>query len=428
MRRVVFILSFFSIFFGKTWAQNDIILFNNAHPWKGDNALLDSVLKKYPISDTIYFRIPLTFWIYVNKQGFGPGPSQIKKQLDELNKYFSQYNHTGIKFYLAGIHYVKSQQHIVVGYFIENFLITLENRIQGTVNIHLVRHISFLGNENKIGGTFNSLTKAIILTLNNFPTGLSHEMGHYFGLLHPHRNWNKGKLLAESVSRTRKTPISHKRNCEVRGDYLCDTPAEPDLSKCTNDKCRYTCHYKDPWGAPYKPDTDNIMSYFENKHCRKHFTKMQIAAMLLTICRSKYASFWANTRENRIFKPDKYEPDNYLQIASPIEPGIVQYHSFNSIYTAKKILYDKADFVKFLYQQGYTYFLTFKRGTTIFPAIEITIYDNFIVPIFTQIITNPTTIKLPDLQPNIYYIKILQINRAPKVKFYDYKIRLEKIR
>ncbi len=426
MRRIIFILSFLSIIITKSWSQNDIILFHNPHPWKGDNALLDSILKKYPISDTTYFDIPVTFWIYVTKEGFGPGPRQIKLQLNELNNFFSQYNKTGIKFYLAGIHYVKTKQHLSVGYFWENFFITLENKTTGTVNIHLVRHISFFGNENKIGGTYNSLTKAIILTINNFPTGLSHEMGHYFGLLHPHRNWNKGKLLAESVSRTRLTPITKKRNCEVRGDYLCDTPAEPDLSNCTDDSCHYNGHYKDPWGDFYKPDTDNIMSYFKNKHCRHHFTKMQIAAMLLTISNNKYAKYWANTPDNSIFKPDSYEPDNYWQIASPIEPNIVQYHSFNSIFTAKKILYDKTDFVKFLYQDNYTYFLSFKRGKTSFPTIEITLYDNFLAPIFSRIITDPTTIKIPELQPNIYYIKITQINRSGKNKFYDYKILLEK--
>ena len=56
------------------FAQKDLDFFPKPHPWRGNNEFLNQVLKKYPVADTIYFKIPLTFWIYTDKNGFGPGP------------------------------------------------------------------------------------------------------------------------------------------------------------------------------------------------------------------------------------------------------------------------------------------------------------------------------------------------------------------
>lgn len=406
------------------FAQKDLDFFPKPHPWRGNNEFLNQVLKKYPVADTIYFKIPLTFWIYTDKNGFGPGPVQIKQQLKMLNKFFNTYNHTGLYFYVAQINFVKNKRHLTMGYFFENFFTTLKNHIPGTVNIHLVRKIKIFSSNNNIGGTYNSLTHALVITTANFPTGLAHEMGHYFGLLHPHRNWNKGKLLAESVSRTRTVPFSKKRNCEVRGDYLCDTQAQPDLSLFCDENCNYTGHITDPWHQPYHPDTDNIMSYFKNKHCRKHFTHMQIAVMLYNVSTSKYAKLWRNIPQNKHFFPDNYEPDNFPQIASLLLPGQVQYHNFNCFDNGRQLLMDDADFFKINFIRTRSTFLEISKAQNLFPQMKLTIYDNFLVPVYTKIIADPTVFKLPDLEPNIYYIKIQQINRLQKCQLYDYKIKL----
>ncbi len=405
-------------------AQKDLDMFPKPHPWRGNNQFLNYVLKKYPIADTIYFKIPLTFWIYTDKNGFGPGPVQIKQQIKMLNKFFNQYNHTGLYFYVAKINFVKNRRHLTMGYFFENFFTTTKYHIPGTVNIHLVRNIKIFSKNNNIGGTYNSLTQALIITTSNFPTGLAHEMGHYFGLLHPHRNWNRGKLFAESVSRTRTVPLSHKRNCEVRGDYLCDTQAQPDLSLFCDENCNYIGHITDPWHQPYHPDTDNIMSYFKNKHCRKHFTRMQIAVMLYNVTINQYAKFWRNIPQNNKFFPDKYEPDNYPQIATLLLPEQEQYHNFNCLPTGKETLFDTQDFFKINFVKKGLTFIKISKAKNLFPQLKLTIYDNFLVPIFTRYITDPTIIKLPDLEPNIYYIKIQQINRPKTCNLYDYKIKL----
>ena len=96
---------------------------------------------------------------------------------------------------------------------------------------------------------------------------LSHEMGHFFGLLHTHSS--AGGL--EYVERI---------NCHNQGDGFCDTPADPELSAANVTNCFYTGKDKDPLGVTYKPDPTNFMSYAP-KSCRLKFTSEQIAYISL---------------------------------------------------------------------------------------------------------------------------------------------------
>ena len=410
-----------------TEAQSDMLFSLRRHPWKCNNALLDSVLKRYPDTDSIYFRIPLTVWVYPDKKGFGPGFNEVKKFVHELNYYFVQVNHVGVSFYLAQINVMPTQKHQTVGYTFENFFMTLSNRTPGTINIHLVNKIwlNTLLTKKELGGVYNSFTRSIILTRSDLPTGLAHEMGHYFGLLHPHRNWNKGKAKAESVSRTMIVDSKGHRNCECRGDYLCDTPAEPDLSLFMDDSCNYIGSLTDPWGEPYKPLTDNIMSYQPNKKCRHHFTHYQRAVILLSLEQSRYYKFWRTGPGNISLTPDKYEPDDFIQIPSLLEPFVRQYHTFHLIYTARYLVEDYRDFYKFyLIGTGKT-FLSIKRGKHIFPAMKIVLYDNFYNEIYSVEIFEPTVIELPNVSSPVCYIKIESLKPLKYGELFDYNIELQ---
>lgn len=80
---------------------------------------------------------------------------------------------------------------------------------------------------------------------------LSHEMGHFFGLYHTHRT-TEG---IESIARI---------DCEVTGDHLCSTPADPgpaysvyiDFTRCE------MIGLKNDNGYEYKPLIQNYMSYY----------------------------------------------------------------------------------------------------------------------------------------------------------------------
>lgn len=93
-------------------------------------------------------------------------------------------------------------------------------------------------------------------------SSLTHELGHYMGVMHTH-----GGSADELVDGS---------NCSTEGDYICDTPADPNISGLVNTSCIYTGTDVDLNNAPYQPDVSNIMSY-SRKSCRVSFTPMQYA-------------------------------------------------------------------------------------------------------------------------------------------------------
>jgi len=98
---------------------------------------------------------------------------------------------------------------------------------------------------------------------------LAHEMGHFFGLHHTHGDEN-----------TFEKELVSGANCYSAGDSICDTPADPMLSKKVayagaDCSCQYVGGDLDPNYEAYHPLTDNIMSYTLDK-CRTKFTAGQL--------------------------------------------------------------------------------------------------------------------------------------------------------
>lgn len=87
----------------------------------------------------------------------------------------------------------------------------------------------------------------------------SHELGHYFDLMHTHDTQWGGEL-------------ANGLNCSVAGDRLCDTPADPGLTPDLVDaNCEYVGELTDITGTPYDPDPSLLMSY-SRTYCRQRFT------------------------------------------------------------------------------------------------------------------------------------------------------------
>jgi hypothetical protein len=114
---------------------------------------------------------------------------------------------------------------------------------------------------------------------------LSHELGHYFGLYHTHHSDTGGGIPVEHVTRN-AADVCY--NCDVGGDLLCDTEADPELSNATVDDmtCAYTgganetCTDPNPDQIlPYNPDPTNLMSY-SRKECRDFFSPGQYARLV----------------------------------------------------------------------------------------------------------------------------------------------------
>ncbi|MBK8808487.1 MAG: hypothetical protein IPO21_18385 [Bacteroidales bacterium] len=103
---------------------------------------------------------------------------------------------------------------------------------------------------------------------------IAHELGHYFGLFHPHEEGAFGSEYAEDRSL-----------CASTGDLICDTPAEPTLTDLV-ESCLYignlepSTALRDPAGKVYMPSVTNIMSYSPDE-CKYGFSEQQFDRMLM---------------------------------------------------------------------------------------------------------------------------------------------------
>lgn len=97
-----------------------------------------------------------------------------------------------------------------------------------------------------------------------FHKTLAHEMGHYFGLMHPFDNGHP-RMRPEVDSCGGKTP----ETCRDSGDYVCDTPPSTrDFQDCED---RNTCS---ELPIDRNDNKENYMAYNEDR-CRNMFTVEQ---------------------------------------------------------------------------------------------------------------------------------------------------------
>ncbi|MCF6241415.1 MAG: hypothetical protein L3J74_08740 [Bacteroidales bacterium] len=333
-------------------------LYIRKKPWKGANSFLYNYLKEINYSnkiDSVRYRVPLKFWIYQsNDASIGIADSTLKRLMNELN-YYQRQNKTGFRYYISAVERINKTKRLKLGYFLEAPWQTIIHKDKGCINVYLTKTIKkrVLGDKYIVRGTFNTLTNAVIIQYNTSSTGLSHEIGHYFGLLHPHRNYNKGKAKQESVSRTRTFKRLFKKGliCEKNGDGLADTPAEPKLSHLVDNDCNFIGNsLKDRWGDNYQSQTNNIMSYPTHYRCRKIFTEGQKAVMLYSASQNKFSSSWTTAiAQNNVYKFDRYEPDDSFESAGEIKANEIQSHTFHKLFKDENnnIFYDMEDWLYF---------------------------------------------------------------------------------
>ena len=97
---------------------------------------------------------------------------------------------------------------------------------------------------------------------------IAHEMGHYFGLFHTYET-AFGEELAGNM------PVL---DCEVTGDLICDTEADPydpiNLLPFDSMGCNLATSLMDANGEWYVPPTNNLMNDYPET-CRCIFTTEQ---------------------------------------------------------------------------------------------------------------------------------------------------------
>lgn len=91
---------------------------------------------------------------------------------------------------------------------------------------------------------------------------LTHELGHFYGLLHTH-DTQYGRELVDGS------------NCRSAGDRLCDTSADPNLGNPNYlSGCTYIGLAEDKNGEKYSPPVSNYMSYAP-ANCQYFFSEEQ---------------------------------------------------------------------------------------------------------------------------------------------------------
>lgn len=302
------------------------------------------------------YLIPVRLWVYRESDNDPGMPDDLDLQImiDRLN-FLYQSNGLNVRFFMVCPQYETNTEMTDATNW-DAFWNTFggANTDADAINVHIVKHLV------DASGVYNSFADLIVVdrsvytSLDGVST-LAHEIGHYFGLEHPHRNATKGTCRAECVSRTRNFPwycFKTGRICEKNGDALSDTPADPELrtgeppvSK-VDANCNYNWGEDDNFGDSYVPDETNIMSYAP-RPCRTAFSPMQASVMgnSMIYIRTIFQVVDINETD-----PDIYEPDDsdFPEVPRLIALGETQCHSFYDMLSCQ----DPADWLILSLNQG----------------------------------------------------------------------------
>ncbi|MBK6622866.1 MAG: hypothetical protein IPG32_19130 [Saprospirales bacterium] len=227
-------------------------------PQKDHDALVELLKADMPEGNLPPKVIPVKVHIIREDDGSGGmSPDLVIPGIDTLNAFFAQ---TNLQFSLCGgpnfidnsDFYVVANDPVSQGYG-PALSEMAQNNEPDVVNIFVVD--SFSSPPPSIFAGWASFpwnqSQYIAIRHDFFDTfTLAHEMGHFLGLYHTHED-----LLGDGKE------YVNGSNCLSAGDFLCDTPADPNLLYYTDDNCQYVGTLTDPLGDAYQPDVENIMSY-----------------------------------------------------------------------------------------------------------------------------------------------------------------------
>ncbi|MCI5056918.1 MAG: zinc-dependent metalloprotease [Flavobacteriales bacterium] len=239
------------------------------------------------------FLIPIKVFVVINEFGNAVVDSnQIYSEVDSANYFFKN---AKIQFEVCQLTHIPNPQLAIFDSPEEEDIISSYGEDDRTINLYYVEEL-YLDGTRVCGFAYFPPGESRIFidaTCANLANTLTHELGHYFGLLHTHGLSNVNRSL-ELVDRS---------NCSETGDNICDTPADPILIDKVNNNCDYTAGELDWKGQPYEPMTRNIMAY-TNPFCSDTLTNGQyqfIRNALFRFGRVDYSC----TPDNQVFDETK---------------------------------------------------------------------------------------------------------------------------
>ena len=250
----------------------------------------------YSARDISY--VPIKFHVGARNDGSGRISHQkVLDQLCELNEDFAPLD---IQFFLADgtVNYINNTT------FYENHNAT-QNSVMAAQRDTRAMNVYVVESANIDGGSGGGVTLAyyspprdwIVITrtyIDEDDATLSHEIGHFFSLLHTFNGWECGGYNEEGtpapttsscggIGGNIPTERANGTNCENSGDYICDTPADYNNGIGWSG-CNFTLQVQDPLGEIIDPDERNYMSYFLNCPDEEYFfSDQQIEAIQLDL-------------------------------------------------------------------------------------------------------------------------------------------------
>lgn len=289
------------------------------------------------------YSIKVYLTVFANNDGSNRASTDAD-QLRQFNAMVEMYRPHSICFVLLGIREVRNSDLNVQDKSEESELNPF--RIPGVLN--LFTHAVVQNSEGTLGGTaydipntgaYASLAGGNISNPDDIVT-MAHEVGHVLGLLHtfePH----PGDPFhdKESVERNRDASCW---DCDVDGDYVCDTPADPDqdgedryLRNNTTTRamgCVYTGNRRDECNVLYTPATNNFMSYGRFA-CLNNVTVGQGTRMRYFLANeSDFVSILApESNFVPILGPINYTSGNWFEVAR----DVLTVGEFNTYFTGQ---------------------------------------------------------------------------------------------
>jgi hypothetical protein len=219
---------------------------------------------KYNIQHSTLPYVNLSISVYI--AGVDLKEGRLEESLDSLNSAFKP---IGVSFTVCSITMLEGDEYLTIDNLKNEKRLTSLHSTKNTINLYFANQV-LADKENVCGYTYlpteSHLDYLFIDKTCTIQSTLIHEMGHLFGLLHPHETAGGSELVNES-------------NCSTAGDQVCDTKASPNLLGLVDGNCEYNAYLKDSNGDYYLPTVSNHMAY-SLPECRCKFTQGQYARMV----------------------------------------------------------------------------------------------------------------------------------------------------